>query len=283
MELDLFCYAMGVLSFLYFIKISRWKYILYCINVNHSFFTCSLIYFTGLFIGIITPGKVGDFAKIVYLKKAGVSTVKSLLANLIDRIMDILFIMICAVNFLIWLTKYEHIEISISLLFIVIVSTIISFFLFLRYIGFNNIKNRISIFFKRVIGNKWAHIFDKNLAKIFSDLKYYNLSNFLILILLTVVGWLSYIVVIHIFSISLGLRIPFLMTLFFTTFSSIIVLFPISILGVGTRDLTLVLLFPAIGYLAENAVLFSMVILMVYILEAFLGFIAWCIMPNYYK
>ena len=61
--------AVLILILFHFCKALRWKYILKIQHIHYSLIHSYLIYLSGLFIGILTPGRVGDFVKIYYLKK----------------------------------------------------------------------------------------------------------------------------------------------------------------------------------------------------------------------
>ena len=64
----------------------------------------------------------------------------------------------------------------------------------------------------------------------------------------------------------------YLIVLFFS-FSTFISFFAISVAGVETIDLGLVFLFGSLGYTKETAVLFSSLILVIYLYTAFMGFV----------
>lgn len=75
-------------------KVYRWNYLMKKQNINYSFKEALLMYGSGMYIGIITPGRVGDFTKIAYLKNDHCSLGKSAVSVILDRVFDLLFLAI---------------------------------------------------------------------------------------------------------------------------------------------------------------------------------------------
>ena len=261
-------------------KVSRWKFILDKLGINRSFKSCYCVYLTGIFLGIVTPGRIGDFVKVLYLKREGVSIKKALLASFVDKASDIFLVLILVSMFSAWFA--EFFIVSASYIYILVAGVTVLTMVLVRSYGQDTVKEKIISAIGYVGGRNFARIFGEGLRQFLAGLRTFSISEILRLGLFTFLAWFVYTGSVFTFSLALGLKIPFISAIFFIiAAASVYVLIPISVAGIGTRDLTLILLFPMLGYMEKSAILFSAIILLVYILEALFGFICWCIKPIY--
>ena len=77
-----------------FNKALCWNYIKRQQGIKYNLKNSFLMYCSGLYIGILTPGRLGEIAKALYLKKDGYSTGKSLVSAILDRLTDFVFLLI---------------------------------------------------------------------------------------------------------------------------------------------------------------------------------------------
>src|SRR5258708_4362192 len=64
-------------------------------GAHGSVWNCFLIYMSTLYLGNLTPGRAGDFAKVFYLKDdLGFSTGSSMASVLVDRVFDLYILLI---------------------------------------------------------------------------------------------------------------------------------------------------------------------------------------------
>ncbi len=88
---------MALLCFLMMIYIKgiRWSYLIKMQGHHYSVWNCFLIYMSTLAMGNLTPGRAGDFAKILYLNKdLKFSTGTSMASTLVDRVFDLYLLLI---------------------------------------------------------------------------------------------------------------------------------------------------------------------------------------------
>ena len=134
---------------------------------------------------------------------------------------------------------------------------------------------------KKIVGvlipKQYTDIIISKVNKLFSHLNNHNFPNTTFLIIITSISWLFYISAIFYLSESINLGISYWQVGLFFILSSIIALVPISIAGIGTRDLALIVLFSEIGYAKEDAISFSIIILIMYLFTAIIGLISWLI------
>ena len=61
-------------------------------EIKYSLKDSFLMYCSGLYLGVVTPGRMGEIAKALYLKKDGYSMGKSLVGAVLDRLADFIFL-----------------------------------------------------------------------------------------------------------------------------------------------------------------------------------------------
>ena len=73
-----------------FIKSFRWNFLLKQQKIFINPIETFMAYLSSLYIGYITPGRLGEFVKVIYLKSnRGISLSKGFSSVLIDRIFDL--------------------------------------------------------------------------------------------------------------------------------------------------------------------------------------------------
>src|SRR3989338_1097834 len=78
-----------------FFKALRWNYLLKTQGIEYPFKNALTSYLGAIFVGIITPGRVGECTKAVYLKnEKDVPATKSLSSIFLDRIFDLYFLVL---------------------------------------------------------------------------------------------------------------------------------------------------------------------------------------------
>lgn len=243
-----------LLSLLVFIPISllqtlRWQLLLKSNNIQTSLTVLFPLYLKGLFYGLVTPGKLGSFARIYLLReKLDCSLTKASVSVILDRLSDFL---------------------SLSLLaliggFVILKSTKLPFFLImLFFIAFV----ALLLFFTR-----WQRIFSllltflappklKSRAKKKLKIFFASIPSLKRLILPYVLGLISWILIyFQAYLIALGLNISLSFFHFSTVtpISTLVGFIPITISGFGTRDATFIGLMSLLGINSAEAISLSL-------------------------
>lgn len=274
MNLLFFSIAILITAIDVLIKSFKWKLIFssYRISVPFSRFLSSWI--IGLSLSLITPGKVGDFAKAYYLKdKAPLG--KSLTTVMADRIIDLLTLFILAV---IGLTLFATLYAPSTPL---LVTTYILFAAFIAAIIIFS-KRRISSALGRPLFNRFAPDGQKEkIRSVYGD--FYGgiglilgRKKILILVIaLTFIVWLGSILSIYFMALAVGFTIPYSFLLIVFPVITLLEALPISFSGLGTRDATLIFFFGYISVSPELAVSMSLLYLVVTYIFGGLGFALW--------
>ena len=256
-------------------KAWRWQLLMKMQNINYSLKDSSLAYFAGLFMGTITPGRLGDLIKVLYIRNKGHSFGKSFVSVFVDRAFDLLSLILMGyVSMFIFITLFKREIFILSAIFLAIALLFIFFIVdkrtnrrFLRW---------IYTFF---VPEKYKKDIKINFDDFFRDLSLLNVQGLFLAAIITIVVWGIYFVMAYLFALSLNIDIPFLYLATCVSISAIITLIPISISGIGTRDATLIILFSYLGLSKESAIAFSMMILVMYAVNGFIGLVAWLKKP----
>ena len=206
--------AFPFLILMYVWKTARWHTLVKTLGIHPTFIESWQIYNIGTFLGTITPAKVGEVGRAVYLRRAGLSDPRSLGAVILDRAADIIIIGLLAIGALGILFGDQWIAIGM-----------------------------IAILFYLVIARRFiphAHFFSCKLM--------------LSLFLWTILSWITYFAWAVLVARSIGILTPLPILIAVFTLAGIIAMFPIAPSGLGTRDAALITLLTPYNVGTEQAV-----------------------------
>jgi len=244
-------------------------------DIDYPLKDSTIMYAAALYIGAITPGRIGDFIKVFYLKGDKHPFGKSFATVLLDRLFDLLSLFFLGyAGMLLFITLFERAINILSCIFVGMVLLII-FFIYKKDFSMVILKYISSHFIpERYIESANAVFLD-----VCNGIKTLNANQLALATFITFFAWVIYFIMMYLFALSLGINIPFLYLATCVSISAVITLIPISISGIGTRDATLIVLFSYLGLSKESAIAFSMMILFMYAVNGFIGLIAWLKKP----
>lgn len=264
---DLYFIIFGGLSIilLHIIHAIKWKFIMQFLSLQNNLIESIKISWVGMFLGMITPGKLGDILKIYFLDEDNNSTSRAFLSVLIDRISDMAFLVVMGIisGFVLYkwklsIMQYISIPILVSISLIIIV----------------RFKNNIFLVVQKFLNKYFPFI-----LKIFEGFSFIqrwrdiNKGITLIVFLLLLLKWFLYFASRFLLLISLGISLSFFDMAACVTLSTLFSLLPVSFNGIGTRDVSMIYLFSLFGLKAEQAVSFSMLILFIDVMVISFGYI----------
>ncbi|UCB57008.1 MAG: flippase-like domain-containing protein [Candidatus Omnitrophota bacterium] len=259
-----------------FLKSLRWRYILQFQSIYYSIKDIFLIYLSGIYAGLATPGRLGEAFKALYLRnEKNVSLGRGLATVFIDRLCD-LYLLLAIGLFGIWklclgVNNWFTFTVIIFLLIIapfVLVhkKSIIGLARYLQNINlFKKYKYRLKFHYEEFSGS----------------IKEMNIGRALLLIGITLSSALLYFWQCYWLISLLGLKIPFLTVVLFISILNLVNLLPITVMGIGTREVTLIYLFSLIGLSAEEATAASFLLFVsFYLLTGIIAFFGWHVKVN---
>jgi glycosyltransferase 2 family protein len=251
----------GVILVLW-LKSIRWNLLLKAVGCDYPFLSAFIAYMASFTIGILTPGRVGEIARLYYVRaERNIDFFHSFKTIVTDRIFDFAILIWFGTAGLLFFYKAIGDYHSIVYLSITGIAMFLVWFigkLILRSI--NSTKSYI-IF----INDSWGEMFDKKmivpwLLTIFSYILFY-VANWLILI-------------------SLGQKISLIEIGFILSLMSLVTLIPITVAGFGTREVSLIYLFAFYGLAPETAIIFSLLQFLAFFLwGGIIGWAFWLIKP----
>ena len=267
--------AMGLTVPQVLIKSYRWRFLLRLQNITYSFKDSFLVYFGSIYVGIITPGRLGELVKVLYLKNdKGISVPRALPNVIVDRLFD-LYLLICLGLIGAW--KFDIFG-KMSPVFVAVLSLL--FFLPLLLLNKKLAIRITNVLCKILVLKKFKKLVDKHADDFYEEMDKFNNPKIFFAIFLTVIGYTLFFIQCYLTALALHIKLNILTIILFMSISSVVSFIPISISGLGTRDATLIYLFGRVGLHAETAVIFaSFIFIVCFVMSGSMGFVAWLLKP----
>lgn len=283
LNLNFFDFTVSILLFfpLLLMKSLRWRSLMNSFNIKYSVKDSMIIYSAATFLGAITPGYIGDFIKVIYLKNDGHPFSKSFSSTLLDRLFDIIAIMLFSLvgSLLIAKLYTRHIEYlySFLILFAILSISILIFYYVKKLERFAN--TLVPAILIKLLPQKQKEYANNYYSEIYTCIFSIGVKNILYAVMLTSIGCTINFAMAYLVALSINLNISFLYLAACVSISTAITFIPISISGIGTRDATLIILFSQIGISMESAIAFSSAMLMMQLMLIAITLVAWLIKP----
>jgi len=270
-NVNLYYFIVGLIFAIFFIifQTSKWLMIAYKQNIILPFFEAIKINLMTHFYGFITPGRVGVIMRANYLKKY-TKTIGGGICNFtLDKVLEISSVLFIAIiSSLIFQQKFNVIPLPVSLIlfFGMIILTII-------FIDKNRSKFLLKFVYLKLIPEK---IKDK--AKLTFNSFYENMPkkrSFVLFFLLNLLTWMTIYTTAFFIGKSLGINLPFIYFLAILPLGTLVAFIPITLSGLGTRDLVLITLFGIFSI--EATKVFSMSLLTLFLTGIIPALIGWLI------
>ena len=267
--------AISMNLFLIFVKAIRWKAFLIQQNLSISTKSAFSIYLSSLYIGFITPGRLGEISKALYLKQKQVTSFyKGLSGAIMDRLLDLYFLILLGSVGVYYLSKGKGINLEFVFLFVIVLSLPI-------IILHPKVLNLLThVLFRKISPKKFKDKIRESVNEFIEGINQIINPFLLYGILLTVFSYSLFFLQCFLIAKSIGLQISYFELALIMSIVNIITLIPISISGLGTREASMIFLFKLIGLSTEAAISFSLLIFFVFfICGGLMGFIAWWLNP----
>lgn len=226
-------------------------------------------YLIALFWGAVTPGKIGEFSKIKFLKDHHFSVSRAVAITFVDRFFDMLCLTILGVfGFILYAIKTEltfhQSTLPIFLVMLSFLLIVISGKFWLKW---------IDQFFSKFLLKFNRHTEEYVMFK--KQLSGYQHSVLVESFGWTLLAWIINVFQRYCFARMIGMNINIFYFSSVIVIAAFITLVPISIQGVGTRDTVFVLMFGKLGVPNEQSVIVSSLILTALLFNALMGFITY--------
>ena len=243
-------WALVLILIIYFLKSFRWQLLLRGQGVKYSWMNAFLAFTGSNFIAFITPGRLGEFAKVFYLRQdIKVPFSRSIPSVITDRLFDVYVLLFFGVFGMIRIGLGNNIVIAL----VVLVAVLTPLLLFNKKIFdlWTGILIRLP-FISRLITGK--QITMQNLKEEFQKLLNINL---IYALLLSVISYLILYYIAMLLAASMRINISFTDVVLMISIANILSFLPITVSGLGTREAVFIYFFHRLAYTTEQALLFS--------------------------
>lgn len=230
---------------IYVIKAYRWHTLVRATGMHPTFKESWRLYTIGIFLGNITPGKLGELGRAVYLHKKGLPMKIGVFLSVADRAADGIVILILGAVGIGILGGVEWTLIAYAALSLV---AVVAMMILLRKRLFRMSLPVVKIF----LNHMRPHLIRS-------------------VVLTTLLGWMCYFLWAVLIARSLGMttEVPVLVAAF--TLTGLISMLPIAPSGLGTRDAALIFLLAPYGVQPEQAVAQALLMLTTILLMSIPG------------
>jgi len=231
------------------LKIFRWYLIVRWMGEDYSFGRSYQSYQSAIFMGIMTPGRMGELMRSVYLKiDCGTPIYKGIASVLTDRVFDLMGLLTLAGLALLWTPAFGEFSGS-GWYFIGAALLVAAILTFLRFYPDRN--------------SRAAHMFGngflaKTIASQSHQLKSFTPLRLMILVVVTVLSLLTYASQAWLIADALGLNLQYITAAGVGASSTMVEVLPITVYGLGTREATYISLLGIMGVSKSAAFSFSM-------------------------
>lgn len=252
------------------IKGLRWKMLIDVYGQRYPLKKSIKWWLVGYALSLITPGKIGDFARAYYIRKE-VKPGKALTTVIADRIIDVFVVFLFAIiGVSLFVNIYIKNDILLYGIYSLFIVYIVSIFLFSK----KGVATKILKPFYRAVPkkykNKTSGIYHSFYSGVIDLLK--NKKCIIVTTMVTIGFWLLAIFQFYTLSIAMGLNIPYLFLFMSIPVMALIMALPISFSGLGTREAVLIFFFSFVGISPEVTISFSLMNLLIEYLFALVGF-----------
>ena len=250
------------------LKSLRWRCLLPVSGEALSQMQLFRSYLAGYFAGTITPGRLGEFSRISYLRSHGVPVWESAFSILTDRALDI-----AALGFLALMGTIVLVEGWSTW---IIAATMVTGCL--TAVGWRWSLDRLRTILRHTLTREWAHRLHDAIDALVEGLAN-NRRVLLPSIGWTALSWGIFCIQTLLMGAALNIEVGAAQLVGACSLAAIVGALPITVAGVGTRDAALVITFGLAGLPAESAVAFSSAILLLYVLQGLLCVPFWLHVP----
>lgn len=258
-----------------FFKSYRWNYLLKQQKINYSPLQSFMVYMSSLYVGFMTPGRIGEFVKALYLKSdKGISISKGFSSVLLDRLFDLYLLII--LGFIgIWqfgiLGKLSDTFLILSIIVILVPLIMLN----------KQLMGKLTkLLYNLAVIKKVKGKIEESSEDFYGGLNQLINPKLLVSGLLTCLGYFMFFIQCYLIVIAMDLPINFITITLFMAISNLISFIPISISGLGTRDATLIFLFSLIGLEPELAVSYAfLVFITFFVAGGLIGAVSWWFYP----
>jgi uncharacterized protein (TIRG00374 family) len=256
------------------IKTVRWQAVLHVQGVRFSFLPALAAYFGSLFVGYLTPGRLGEFVKAAHVSQDDrVSFGRAFSTVLADRLFDLYALLVVGGAAVARMTT-SSLLIAVAGPALILTLGLIVFVNRTAFGWFRKVAGRFDRATSR-LGALGRWILDTR-----DGLRELTVGYLALAFGLTAAAYVLFFGQCYLLAMALSLPINMLTVSMAVALGSLVTLIPISISGLGTREAVIVAYLGGAGVSPESALGFSFLVFVTfYIAGGLMGALAWWLRP----
>ncbi|MCP4537684.1 MAG: flippase-like domain-containing protein [Chloroflexi bacterium] len=257
------------------LKALRWHFLLRMQGVSYKFKHAVLAYFASFYIGILTPGRLGEFVKAFYLKQeTGITIGEAVSSVLVDRLFDLYALIGVGGCGLIIFARF--VSLPGWALALVCAGILASLLMLWPPVG----RLALRVLTSMLIIGRHANRLTPKVESFYANLVQLLKPRLLVAVLLTISAHAIFYTQCYLLVLALDLPLEYSFVLFSMSLVNLVNLLPVTISGLGTREAVLSLLFGSAGLDSGMAIAYSaLVVLTFYVGAGIMGACAWSVVP----
>lgn len=267
--------GIALLFALTLLKAQRWRGIVRAQGREVGLGRAFRIYAASLYLGVVTPGHVGDFAKTLYLANRGLPVGRALMSSVADRLFDLVALAVFGFASLLLAPGIFENQLLVSSIVAAAAALAVAGFFLRRDILTRLVRGMVAAFPR----GRMREGLDRAVTEGLGDFSVVRGRVLAGVVVLTIAAWAAHYLFFVIFARALGLEAGALFIVVCVSAAVFASLVPISISGLGTRDLVLIIMFARAGFSREAAVTFSFSFILVYLVQGITGLACWLTAP----
>lgn len=257
------------------IKALRWRYLLAQMDISYGVWDAFLSYQGAIFLGLLTPGRLGEFARAAHITQdCNVSTGQALSSVLLDRLFDLAALVSVGSLALLALGSGQLLLIVAGVGLLLMALAALMIFRDASFRWLQSLLLKTGRPGELLIGDEsWF-------VQIRHSLLMLSPGALLIAALMTLAAYALFFLQTYLAARAFHLPLDVITTSYATALGSLVALIPVSVSGLGTRDAAIATYLSTQGITLAQSISFSLSIFVVfYIGGGLLGFIAWQMKP----
>ena len=257
------------------VKTLRWRYLLQEQGITYPLTPALLSNFGSIFIGLLTPGRLGEFVKAMHVSQdCDIASARAFSTVLADRLFDLYALLLVGGAALLSVTAGNGELLSVVGAVFVLTFPLALFLNDWTFSCFQAVGAQLGRAGRRLFAPEgW-------LVEMRRGLRQLTWPRLLVSVGLTVLAYVIFFGQCYLLAVALGLSVGLIPVIYAVTLGSLVTLLPVSISGLGTREAVMIAYLGTVGVPAEAAIGFSLLVFVTfYIGGGLIGAAAWWVKP----
>ena len=234
-------------------KSLRWNVVLKVQKANLSNLRVLSIAMVSSFIGLVTPGRIGEVSKIGYLREENLSFAKAAVSVVLDRLYDLAILCLLGFVGLVYFSSFFFPDLTTIVFTAALLAAGISAVFLIR----RRLWDLLKMLTQKMISPGSYESLAEGWGAFKNEMSAVAVAAAPGMLWYTVAAYIFYFGQIYALALGFGIEVPFVYLALCVALSSLLALLPISVGGLGTREATFIALLGRISIPPESAVLIS--------------------------